>query len=95
MKYHNPYCLGNYDFNNIALYARKRFIEGYTTIELMLDAQSNRERQEIALVAMMDIDEATVENLQLSCQYKEQCKVTTCRVVIKQIIEDNLTSEKH
>lgn len=90
MTQYNPYCLGNYDFDNIALYARKRFIEGYNTIDLMQKAQSNRERQEIALVAMMDIDEATVENLQLSCQYAEQCKVTNCRKVIKEIIENNL-----
>ena len=90
MTHYNPYCLGNYNFDNIALYARKRFIEGYNTIDLLQKAKSNRERQEIALVAMMDIDEETVDNLQLSCQYAEQCKVTSCRKVIKEIIENNL-----
>ena len=95
MKNQNPYCLGNYNFNNIALYARKRFIEGFTTIELMQEAQSLRQRQEIALVTMMDIDDNIVENLQLSCQYKEQCKVTTCRMRIKEIIENELAHSKH
>lgn len=94
MKYHNPDCVGNFNFDNIAYYAHKRFIEGYSTIELMQKTQSHRRRQEIALVAMMDIDETTVNNLHLSCQYKEQCKVTTCRKIIKEIIEDNLKTKK-
>lgn len=95
MKYRNPECLGNFNFDNIAYYARKRFIEGYSTIELMLQTESNRRRQEIALVAMMDIDDTTVKNLHLSCQYKEQCKVTTCREIIKEMIEDNLKQDCH
>lgn len=90
MPHLNPYCLGNYDFDNIALYARQRFVEGINTIDLMQKAKSHRARQEIVLVSMMDIDENTVDNLQLSCQYAEQCKVTSCKSVIKEIIEENL-----
>jgi len=90
MAHLNPYCLGNYDFDNIALYARKRFVEGINTIDLMKKAKSIRERQEITLVSMMDIDESKIDNLQLSCQYAEQCKVTNCRSVIKELIEFNL-----
>ena len=90
MTHLNPYCLGNYNFDNIARYARKRFIEGISTIDLMQRAKSIRDRQEIALVAMMDIDQNTVDNLQLSCQYAEQCKVTSCRKTIKKMIEDGL-----
>jgi len=90
MVYRNPDCLGKYDFDNIALYARKRFVDGISTIELLQKATSTREKEEIALVAMMDIDESSVENLQLSCQHAEKCKVTNCRKLIKKIIEDNL-----
>lgn len=90
MVHHNPFCLGNYDFDKIALYARKRFIDGCNTNELLQAAQSLRQRQEIALVSSMDIEDCTVENLKLSCQYTEQCKVTTCRSVIKEIIENEL-----
>ncbi|MDH5516875.1 MAG: hypothetical protein OEY36_03520 [Gammaproteobacteria bacterium] len=90
MAHHNPFCLGNYDFDKIAHYARKRFIEGCNTNELLQGAHSLRQRQEIALVSFMDIENDSVENLQLSCQYTEQCKVTTCRSVIKEIIENEL-----
>ncbi|MDH5516879.1 MAG: hypothetical protein OEY36_03540 [Gammaproteobacteria bacterium] len=91
MAYYNPDCMGNYDFDNIADFAKKRFIDGYSTIELLLQAKTVREKEEIALVAMMDLDDATVEKLELSCQYAKQCQVTNCRTVIKQIIENNLT----
>ena len=90
MTHLNPFCLGNYNFDNIALYARKRFIEGCNSIDLIKKAKSNKERQEILLVEMMDIDESTVDNLQLSCQYTEQCKVTSCRKIIKEIIEKEI-----
>jgi len=90
MPNYNPDCLGKYDFDNIALYARKRFFEGYSTIELLQQATTIREKEEIALVAMMDIDDSTVSNLQLTCQYAEKCQVTSCRKVIKQMIENEL-----
>ena len=94
MAYYNPGCLGNYNFDNIALYAYKRFIEGYNTIDLLLQATSTREKEEIALVAMMDIDDTTVDNIQLSCPHAEKCQVTNCRQLIKAMIDDNLTAKR-
>ena len=41
-------CLGNYNFDNIAQFARKRFIEGVNTIDLMRNARTHREKKEIA-----------------------------------------------
>jgi len=90
MTYSNPGCLGNYDFDNIALYARRRFIEGCTTIDLLRHATSTREKEEIALVAMMDIDESTVHQLQLTCPHAEKCQIINCRNLIKEMIENNL-----
>lgn len=83
-------CLGNYDFDHIAFYARKRFIEGYDTVTLLNQADSEREREEIALVAMLDVDENIIQDLDLSCRYAEQCKVTTCRAKLKKMIEEDL-----
>ena len=91
MTYHNPGCLGEYDFDKIALFARKRFIEGYNTIELLQQAKTTQEKEEIALVASMDIEDSAVENLKLTCRHAEKCQVTNCRKLIKQMIEDDLT----
>jgi len=45
-------CLGNYNLDNIAQFTRKRFIEGFNTIDLMRNARTHREKEEIALVAL-------------------------------------------
>ena len=90
MTYSNPGCLGNYDFDNIALYAQKRFVEGINTMDLLLQASTIKEKEEIALVAMIDIDDSTVDNLQLSCPHSKKCQVTNCRKLIKEMIENNL-----
>ena len=81
-----PNCLGNYNFDNIARYAKKRFTQGYNTIELLQEADSLQEKEEIALVASIDLDDETVRDLHLTCKYADKCHVTTCRNVIKEMI---------
>ena len=93
MVYHNRGCIGDYDFDNIAEFARKRFVEGYNTIELMEQAKNDREKEEIALVAMLDLDDNTVRDLQLFCQYSDSCQLTNCRNLLKQLIEKDLAAE--
>ncbi|MGB5605675.1 MAG: hypothetical protein WBN51_04095 [Gammaproteobacteria bacterium] len=90
MACHNPGCLGEYDFDQIAFFARKRFIEGCQTVTLLEQARSQREKEEIALVCMLDIADDQVRDLQLSCQHSEHCKVTTCRSQLKTMIAAEL-----
>ena len=49
---HNLGCLGNYDFDHIAFFARKRFVEGCNTVTLLEQAESECEKEEIALVCL-------------------------------------------
>ncbi|WP_455203738.1 hypothetical protein [Kaarinaea lacus] len=86
----NPGCLGNYDFDHIAYFARKRFVEGCNTIALMEQATSEREKEEIALVCMLDVEDTQIRDLRLSCRYKGKCKVTSCRAKLKKMIEAEL-----
>ena len=95
MACYNPGCLGNYDFDHIAFFARKRFVEGYNTIELMEQAESDREKEEIALVCMLDVEDDTIHDLKLSCRYNGECKVTNCRTKLKKMIEEELAAQKH
>ena len=83
-------CLGDYSFEKIAFYARKRFIEGCNTIELMEAASSDREREQIALVSLLDVKDDEVRDLRLSCRYAGQCKVTDCRDRLKRLLEAEL-----
>ena len=87
-----PGCLGNYDFDHIAYFARKRFVEGYDTVTLMNLATSEQEKEEIALVAMLDIEDNVIQDLSLECIYAAECKVTTCRQKLKKMIEEDLAA---
>jgi len=86
----NPRCLGKYDFEHIAHYARKRFVEGCDTITLMNQANSQREKEEIALVSLLDVNENVIRDLDLSCRYADACEVTDCRDRLRELIEQDL-----
>ena len=90
---HNPGCLGNYDFDHIAYYARKRFIEGFNTITLMEHADSEREKEEIALVCLLDVEDDEIKELNLSCKYSSTCKVTNCREKLRKMIGAELSAK--
>jgi hypothetical protein len=82
--------MGNYDFDKIAFFAKKRFVEGCNTIELMGAAESEREKEEIALVSLLDVEDDEIRDLQLSCKYAGQCKVMDCRDKLKKMIAEEL-----
>jgi len=89
-----PGCLGNYDFEHIAFYARKRFVEGYDTVTLLEQAATEQEKEEIALVAMLDIEDSTIQDLELCCRHAEVCEVTICREKLKKMIEEDLVNHR-
>lgn len=86
----NPHCLGNYDFDDIARFAKLRFVDGVETVALLESATSQREQEEIALVAMLDVDDDLIRDLRLDCQHAAQCKATDCRERLKALIEELL-----
>lgn len=91
---HNPNCLGNYDFDHIAYFARKRFVEGCDTIALLEQAESECEKEEIALVCLLDVEDDVIQDLQLCCTHADRCKVTDCRVKLKRMIEAEFTNRE-
>ena len=87
----SPGCFGNYDFDNIAKFAKKRFVDGNSTISLLKQARTETEREEIALVCMLDVDDEIVLDVKLDCRYAEDCKVTNCRDKLRKLIETEIT----
>ena len=86
----NPECIGNYNFDKIAFYAIRRFVDGINTIELMETAKTDREKEEIALVCLLDINDDELMNLKLSCTYSGVCKTVDCRDKLKKMIDVEL-----
>ncbi len=86
----NPDCMGNYEFEHIAYFARKQFVEGINTMALLTQAKSEREKEEIALVSLLEVEDEKILDLQLSCKYADQCKVLDCRERLRRKIEEDL-----
>jgi hypothetical protein len=86
----DAHCLGNYDFDDIARFARQRFVDGIQTMELLERASSRRELEEIALVSMLDVHDDVVRDLRLDCRHARTCKTTNCRARLKTLIEQEL-----
>ncbi|MDH3631593.1 MAG: hypothetical protein OER98_10785 [Gammaproteobacteria bacterium] len=89
----NPRCLGNYDFDQIAYFAKKRFVDGFNTIALLEQARSEREKEEIALVCLLDVEDDKIRDLQLCCTHSHACEVIDCRDKLKEIIEEELDQQ--
>lgn len=86
----SPGCFGHYDFDHIVDFAKKRFVGGYSTINLLEQARSETEREEIALVCMLDVEDEFVLDVQLDCRYANDCKVTNCRDKLRKLLETEL-----
>ena len=76
---HIPECMWDYDFDKIAFYAKKRFIEGCSTIELMAAAKTQREKEEIALVSLLHVSNDKIQDIELTCKHASKCKILDCR----------------
>ena len=90
----NPECLGNYDFDHIAQFAIKRFVDGCSTLDLMQHARSETEKHEIALVSMLDVEDEKVVDLHLCCAHAETCTAINCRERLRQLVESELVRRK-
>jgi len=86
---HIPECMGDYDFDKIAFYAKKRFIEGCNTIELMEAAKTQHEKEEIALVSLLHVSNDKIQDIELTCKHASKCKIMDCRErLINKIAEE-------
>jgi len=90
--YKNPDCLGHYDFDHIVRFARMRYVEGCSTINLLQQVETDIEREEVALVCMLDIEDDVVTNIELNCRHSQRCQVKDCRSRLRDLIEASLNN---
>ena len=65
-------CLRQHDFEHIAFYARKRYVEGVSTIVLLCNAKSECEKTLIVLASLLDLDDDRIRELRPYCS--DQCQ---------------------
>jgi len=62
-----PGCIREYDFDRVAYYARKRYVEGISTIVLLCAAKSENEKVLIVLASLVDLDDDNIRQLKPYC----------------------------
>ncbi|MEH6473087.1 MAG: hypothetical protein V7752_17770 [Halopseudomonas sp.] len=83
-------CLGEYDFERIAAVAKKRFVDGIDTITLMEQAKTTREKEEVVLIALLNVDDKQIQQIQLCCPYELTCHVIDCQQRLKKLLQREL-----
>jgi hypothetical protein len=61
-----------YDFDHIAFYARKRYVEGISTIVLLCNAKTESEKTLIVLASLLNLDDDEIRELKPYCSPKCQ-----------------------
>lgn len=87
-------CIEKYDFSHVTFYAIKRHVEGISTITLMCNAKSESEKEQIALVSLLDLDDEIIKELNLCCSYECQCRTMDYRHRLKSMIKHELIKQK-
>lgn len=83
----NPDCIRQYDFDHIAFYARKRYVEGVSTIVLMCNAKTESEKTMIVLASLLDLDDENIRQLKPYCSAICQRQMFDLRDRLKVIID--------
>ncbi|MFW2371651.1 MAG: hypothetical protein ACN4GM_00905 [Gammaproteobacteria bacterium] len=86
-------CLHDLDFEHLAYYAHQHYIEGVQTIELMEKANSEKEKEEIALVALLDVQTNVSIELSHHQPHENVGHLTDLKRVLQQYIQGEGLSE--
>jgi hypothetical protein len=87
--------MGNYDYDRIAILAIKRYVEGYNTIDLLEAATSQREKEEVVLVALLHFDDEVLDDFNLGCACDDECKTIIYRNRLKNMLRGYLENSHY
>ena len=82
MENQKPIDIANYNFDRMVSLAKKRFVDKWNTIDMMQAANSEIEKEEIALLALLDVGD-DIQGLQLLCKYSDPCQAKHFRDNLK------------
>jgi hypothetical protein len=81
-----PGCMKHVDFDAVAFYAERKCVDGVSTISLLARARNDRERAEIALAALIDLDDETFFALDIVCNKQCRQKLKALRERMKTLL---------
>ena len=50
------FCFGKYDIRGLLPVVQKKFVDGFSIVELLEEAQNDEEKEKVAIVALLDLE---------------------------------------
>lgn len=85
-------CFCKYDVHELLEIARKKRIHGIPTVHLINQAASDREKELICVVALLDLNDVVVEIMINEHMSSESCDVLACRQGLRRKLDETLKS---
>ncbi len=86
MDYEPKLCFCRYRVDELAKLAKTKFIEQHSTVDMMEHAGSDTERAEVAIISLLDVDDATLREVMEGKLEDGECNVVSCRRMLKRQI---------
>lgn len=85
----SQFCFGKYDIREFLPIVQKKFVDGFSTVELLKKAQNDEEKDKVAIVALLDLDDGTVmDMLSDKNNENEDFDILSCRIWLKKMLRN-------
>jgi hypothetical protein len=82
----NPGCMKQTDYDRVAYYARKRYLDGVATIVLLCEARTEDDKRMIVLASLLDVDDDKLHDLMPGCGPRCRCQMREMRARLRFMI---------
>lgn len=89
-----PKCFCKYDAHEMREIGYKKLIQGVSTVELLRNAKTAREKELISVVSLLDLDNVVSEIMIREKMSGETCNVLACREILRRRLYRILGKEK-
>ena len=83
-------CFCKYEVEELEELGRKKFIERFPTVKLMQSASTQRDKDLICVISMLDIDDSIAEIMIREHMADATCDVLACRENLKRRLHHRL-----
>ena len=88
MTFYKAGCAGNYDFERVSEFARKRFIAGISLDTLVYAGCSKQAQEEAALISELDKTHSHIRSIDITCPHQAHCRVKNCQNIFLRLLSD-------
>jgi hypothetical protein len=85
-------CFCQIAMDDLIGWARKRFLEGLSTVQLLATAKNPQEREAVGIVALLDVSDEELARV-LSPLRASDCNVLACREHVRKWLGEMLHSQ--